>query len=327
MNISTDPERNEKMEQEQLENQGVQDSTSADYDSGFDSIDDSGAAIIDAPGKEISETDEQNGDKLSTQTGEEQETVLDEDAVPDEFKNTHHYKSMFGRIEKERLEKEALKEKLRNYEATQKQSQQQTQRPSFERAEIPEDMKEDVAEFKRQYPEYADLVELKGREGDRIRSLLSGYGVDIAAVQAENIVNRIEVARSKQEVSQQVAQQIAISHEQQIYAAHPDFAELDPEKRLTFLDGIRDWIDEQPMKDARKWERVFNEGTTKETVALFSEFKKHLSNKNNTKQSNTRRQQAIDDGLAVKAGARTISHSSRKIDTGDYGGGWASIPD
>lgn len=309
------------MQTDQLQDTGIQEENAniEAYDSGFDSIDDSGVAII----TEQPELEEENKNEVVPENEQ-----IDEE-VPEEFRNTQHYKSMFGRIEKERLEKEALKEKLKGIEASQRQlTQQQQQRPVFEKAEIPEEIKEDIAEFKKQFPEYGDLIELKGKEGDRLRSLLTEYGANFASVQAENLVVRIEAARAKQDLSRQMADQIAIGHEQQIYAAHPDFAEMDNTSKVKFFEDLSRWIEDQPGREYREWDRIFNSGSTKETIRLFEAFKQSRSQTkpNESSAAKNKRSQAIEEGLAVKTGARHIN-PSRKADLGDFGGGWNSIPD
>ena len=228
-----------------------------------------------------------------------------------------NYKSLLGRHQR-------LQEEVRQLREQRQQPPPQQAQPVFEKAEIPEDMRDDVEAFKKQFPEYSALIEVKGREGDKLRGILSEYGANLAAVQAENLVTRIELARSKQEVSYRVNQQAAISHEQQIYSAHPDFASMDVSGKREFLESVREWIEDLPMKEARKWEAVYHRGNTGETIQLFNEFKKHhTTSQNNSKQQNSaRRQQTIEDGLAVPASARGIRTGSSRPEPDDYTSGF-----
>ena len=258
--------------------------------------------------------EDQGEDPATSAEQEEDETQKD------------NYKSLLGRHQRLQEETRLLREQQQRLS----QSQQQKQ-PVFEKAEIPEELKDDVEAFKKQYPEYAGLIEIKGREGDSIRGLLAEYGANIAAVRAESLVTRLELAKSRNEVTQRVSEQVAISHEQQIYAAHPDFAALDGSGKWKYLEDIRDWIEDLPMKEARHWDAVYKNGDTKETIQLFNEFKRNRSQNDTTTQNNSKqhikRRQAIEDGLAVPAGARQTSHLSRKTDKNDFSGGWNSIPD
>lgn len=302
-----------------------------DYSAGFNSIDDLGE-LSDLTGKAAEKT-EYHGEKgeqdKSAQTkddGEAGETSEQQEHGEEYETQKDNYKSLLGRHQRLQEETRLLREQQQRLS----QSQQQKQ-PVFEKAEIPEELKDDVEAFKKQYPEYAGLIEIKGREGDSIRGLLAEYGANIAAVRAESLVTRLELAKSRNEVTQRVSEQVAISHEQQIYAAHPDFAALDGSGKWKYLEDIRDWIEDLPMKEARHWDAVYKNGDTKETIQLFNEFKRNRSQNDTTTQNNSKqhikRRQAIEDGLAVPAGARQTSHLSRKTDKNDFSGGWNSIPD
>ena len=273
---------------------------SDDYSDGF-----MAAVKGEASPEPQAESEQDAGIKPQDQPVNEQQNA---DGV-DEVENSQKYKSMLGRLEKERREKALLAERLQQIEASRQQPQPPTQRQQdFKKAEIPDDLKDEVESFKKQYPEYSALIELEGREGDRIRGVLSEFGASMAAVQADTLVTRLELARSRQEVTQRVSQQAAISHEQQIYAAHPDFAALEPSKKREFLEGIRGWIEEMPFREAQHWDRVFSEGSTQDTIQLFNEFKRsrNTTTQNNSKQqiTNASRQQKIEDGLAVPSSAR-----------------------
>lgn len=236
-----------------------------------------------------------------------------------------NYKSLLGRHQ--RLQEEARQ--LREQQQRLLQQQQQSQ-PVFEKAEIPEDMKDDVEAFKKQYPEYSALIEVKGREGDRLRRILSEYGVDHAAGHADILVSKIETAMSKQETlrtaKEQADRMAKVIHEQQLFTAHPDFAAFDPSKKREFLEGLENWIKKTPMpfEESAYWNRVYHEGSTHETIQLFNEFKKrHTTSQNNSKQQNTaRRQQSIEDGLAVPASARGIRTGSSRPEPDDYTSGF-----
>ena len=250
--------------------------------------------------KEVSEPEK----KEPEQQPEEDETQKD------------NYKSLLGRHQR-------LQEEVRQLREQRQQPPPQQTQPVFEKAEIPEDMKDDVEDFKKQFPEYSALIDVKGREGDKLRGILSEYGANLAAVQAENLVTRIELlARSKQEVNQQAA----ISHEQQIYTAHPDFASMDVSGKREFLESVREWIEDLPMKEARKWDAVYHGGNTGETIQLFNEFKKrHTTTQNNSKQQNSaRRQQSIEDGMAVPASARGVRTGQSRPDPDDYTSGFVA---
>ena len=282
---------------------------SDDYSDGFN------AAVSGEPeAKAVPEDSGGTGSDGGQKPEEKEESSQPKPDVAQEEDETQkdNYKSLLGRHQ--RLQDEIRQLRDAQQKSLSQQQSQPEQKQSFEKADIPEELKDDVEAFKKQYPEYSALIELKGREGDRIRGILSEYGTNLAAVQAENLVTRLELVKSRQEVSQRVNQQAErqaeIIHEQQIFSAHPDFASLEPAKKREFLEGMEEWIGNMPFKEARHWNKVFENGKTHETIKLFSEYKRYCQNntttQNNSQQKNnaSRRQQAIDDGLAVPASAR-----------------------
>lgn len=62
---------------------------------------------------------------------------------------------------------------------------------------IPEELKEDVAEFSRAYPEHIDLLLENSKDGARLRARLGDMGVDSAFESAENIVLRRRLDETK----------------------------------------------------------------------------------------------------------------------------------
>ena len=296
---------------------------SDDYSDGF---------MAAVKGEASQQPQENNGSDQNIDDGNQQarDDHKDKNLVPEASQEEDetqkdNYKSLLGRHQRLQEELRLLKER-QQIEASRPQQPPQRQQ-EFEKAEIPEELKDDVEAFKKQYPEYSALIELKGREGDRIRGVLSEFGASMAAMQADTLVTRLELARSKQEVTQRVSHQAAISHEQQIYAAHPDFAALEPSKKREFLEGIRGWIEEMPFREAQHWDRVFSEGSTQDTIQLFNEFKRsrYTTTQNNSKQqiTNASRQQKIEDGLAVPSSARGArTGQSRPSEPDEYTSGF-----
>lgn len=307
--------------------------------SGQQSVDDYAAAFNEAAAevkpedKETSQDDDsgswipeeeggREGDAAKRGDGSKDEytpETIDTENPPEALKDHPYYKSMKGRVDRERRRADELEARLRAVES--EKPKQQSQPMQFEKAEIPEDLKEDVEAFKKAYPEYADVIEMKGKTGDRIRKLLYDYGGEVAAVQADNFILMSEVRASRAEVSKKISEYEGMTFEQHIYKDHPDFGKLSKEGKHQFLDNIKDWIEDQPLKDARKWERIYDTGTAAELSELFTEFK-NSQNKNNQSQRNNqndKRRQAIDDGLAVPSSARGIRKPPAKSRE-DYAG-------
>lgn len=289
-----------------------------DYSSGFDAF---------ASKSEPKEADDYGGDhtaeEIKKDPAEKSAEARAPQATEDNVENSQKYRSMMGRLDKEREANRLLKEQL----------QQQTERrlghaddynaSAYEKATIPDDIKEDVDAFKKQFPEYSEIIESKGRTGDRIRKLLSDYGAEVAAVQADNAVLKQEIRSSKDAIAQQLGDYAGLSHEHQVYAAHPDFADMLPDQKGVFFNEMEEWIDSLPRVKGNEMRRVFEEGSTKETIKLFADFKAHKKNKSQQNQTNLRRQQAINDGMAVPSSARGAHRTVPVFKPDDYSGGFA----
>lgn len=306
--------------QQELEQAGIPEdgSLADDYSSGFDDF------VAKAAPNEAD--DYKNGDLKQRETGENQDakppTQEQEGAdSDDQVKNSQEYKSMMGRLAKEREANRILNEQL---QAERRRGHTDDYRQdTAAKADIPDDIKDDVEAFKKAYPEYAEVIEAPGRVGDRIRKLLSDYGAEVAAVQADNAVLKQEIRSSKDAIAQQLGDYAGLSHEQQVYAAHPDFADMLPDQKGVFFNEMEEWIDSLPRVKGNEMRRVFEEGSTKETIKLFADFKAHKKNKSQQNQTNLRRQQAINDGMAVPSSARGAHRTVPVFKPDDYSGGFA----
>lgn len=246
---------------------------------------------------------------------------IDVDNPPEVLKDHPFYKSMKGRVDLERKRADELAARLRSAEEERRFNNQR--RAEVEKAAIPEDMKEDIEAFKKQFPEFSDVIEMAGRDGEHARALLSEYGSTVAATHARAVVAEARARDVADSMSKQIGDYVGITHEQQVFAAHPDFAEMTPDKKGQFFRDMETWIDSLPRVQGNEMRRVFDHGSTRETIRLFAEFKKaNQANINKTIQNN-KRQQAISDGLAVPSSARGSMRTGGKFASADdYSGGF-----
>lgn len=296
-----------------------------DYSTGFDAfVSKSEPKESDDYGDDAHKAGEIREDSAEKSAEASAPQAKDEKDPEDHVENSQKYKSMMGRLDKEREANRFLKEQLQQQAGRRRGHADDYNASAYEKAIIPDEIKEDVDAFKKQFPEYSEIIESKGRAGDRIRKLLSDYGAEVAAVQADNVILMNEVRSSKDSIARQLGDYVSISHEQQVYAAHPDFAEMQPDQKGVFFSEMEDWIDSLPRVQGNEMRRVFEEGSTKETIKLFADFKKHKNSNSQQNQINLRRQQAINDGLAVPASARGAHRAAPVFKPDDYSGGFAA---
>lgn len=251
----------------------------ASSDSDFD--------LEDKPGPEVdpdlSEDGLQDGEDPAPEPDEGDDGGKGEMSLEDK---AHGYDSMFGRLEKERSEKEQLKfeiERLRSQAAQPSMAPAPVEEPKADvpEFELPEELQEDYSTIEKEDPQIAALFKEDSRDGKKLRKILSDYGPDVASIQA----GAIQVSRNAGETSKSVvqsfeqkqAEQAVEDHLNHIYSALPDYKTLttDPARATEsqqYHQALREWIGEQPHKEAVRYEYAIDQGSPEQVVELLSAF-------------------------------------------------------
>lgn len=270
------------------------------------------------------------------------------DAAPDDDieqlkTKAHGYDSMFGRLDQVRRENDQLKQRLAQLEqATRQQSQisqpQQQAQPQ-PAAQIPEEIREEVGEFQRQYPQFANLVTDQGQEGQSLRKLLTEYGPEVAAIQADSVVTRHQLQQQVQQVQQSVQQdrasQLVEQKRSEVLGNHPELAavaDIGPDGSLYarqgkeqelqgYLQGVDSWIRSLPYGEAEGWMRVQQQGSPAEVHQLLTAYH------NRSNQQPAPRQDPNRSARAAAAGAvpsRRGSLPRSDPDENDFSGAFSA---
>ena len=270
------------------------------------------------------------------------------DAAPDDDieqlkTKAHGYDSMFGRLDQVRRENDQLKQRLAQLEQAARQPQapqprQQHQAPQPQ-AQIPEEIREEVSEFQRQYPQFANLVTDQGQVGQSLRKLISEYGPEVAAIQADSFVTRHQLQQQVQQVQQAVQQDRAAQLVEQKRAVllgnHPELAavaDVGPDGRLYarqgkekdlqgYLQGVDTWIRSLPYGEAENWMRIQQQGSPAEVHQLLSAYH------NRSSQQQAPRPDPNRSARAAAAGAvpsRRGSMPKSEPDENDFSGAFSA---
>lgn len=103
-----------------------------------------------------------------------------------------------GRRQQQAEELKYLREEIERLKVAKPEPQEERKA-----AKIPEDLVEEVNDFAKSYPEYAEMIREGSKEGDRLRQRLSEYGPAVAFDLAENIAFRREVSSSREQEGKQ----------------------------------------------------------------------------------------------------------------------------
>lgn len=240
-----------------------------------------GSAVESQPGQEgqTEDKDKDTGQDTSGPSAEEMEELR---------RKAHGYDSMFGRLNKEREERKRLEARLARLEGGQtgeRQTppsgqtgpQQQAAGSAEEsgRIEIPEEIRDDVTEFGRRYPDYSRLMEEDSERGQALRDLLQEYGPDIASVKAENMANQERIDGLEAERQQSAVQ----AYWDRIGQEHPEVAEAfaqledDPSQAQAFVQALNDWIETKPFREAQYLMEVRDGADAEAAAQMVSTFK------------------------------------------------------
>lgn len=165
-------------------------------------------------------------------------------------------------------------------------------------AEIPEEIKEEADAFAKDYPDLTPLLRYPGREGEKLRKLLSEYGPDVAAIHGQAVMAQYQLAQSerkmserlsqaemaaqqaRQEALQQIEQDRKTKHYAEIGSRHPEVQWIaDPNRKqdyAAFRKQLDDWVMDRPYREAQHIQHVLAQGTAPEVVALLDTFKQSL---------------------------------------------------
>lgn len=198
------------------------------------------------------------------------------------------YDSMLGRLQKEQRERQALEQRLAKLEGRspdqssapgQQSSPEQNQEGTqAAKADIPAELKDDLAEFQAKYADFASMIEENSDRGQTLRNLLSEYGPDMAAVKAESIMvqerlNQQEQAKKEQEV-QGYWQRIASDHQDVAQAFQLHFTQVDSTPVQEFSQALNEWIESKPKREADRLIEIRDGQDADAAVQLISEFKR-----------------------------------------------------
>lgn len=151
-------------------------------------------------------------------------------------------------------------------------------------AEVPEDLRDDVAAFQKANPELADLMLEDGRDGRHLRGVLEEYGPEHVMTRevAERIHDKREAARGRDAARAEAVQGARQAHYDAIFAAHPDYAEMARGGEATkgqlaaFHEGMKTWAEGLPYKDGEHVLNVMAKGSTQEVIEVMTQYKKQL---------------------------------------------------
>lgn len=222
--------------------------------------------------------------------GQQQDTGTDLEELK---RRAHGYDSMLGRLEQERSRVRSLEQQLEALKRQQQTMQQQpgpgTQpaRDQQAKADIPEDLREDVESFKAKFPSYAAMIEDSGDVGGHLRSLLADYGPEVAAIQARTFDLENRLTGSLQQVQQQATTSMAVAHQERILADNADLAEVAsvgtdgslrpaPGREQQFQEyfvGLENWIASRPYAEATRWMRIKESGTSAQVSELLKQYR------------------------------------------------------
>lgn len=172
--------------------------------------------------------------------------------------------------------------------------------------DVPEDIREDVEAFQRDNPKLAALMVEDSPDGEHLRNALEEFGPKSFMVQeaALRIADRREAQESRRAEAAGIAAQVHQEHFEAIYKAHPDFGALTQAvrdakdetakveaqaKRTAYMDGVRDWVKELPYKEAEPLLKVLDKGTSKEVIALLTQYKEHKATRDEDRDESRRK--------------------------------------
>jgi hypothetical protein len=242
-------------------------------------------------------------------------------------KRAHGYDSMLGRLEQERARARALEQQLA---ALQQQrpthSMDEGSAPAGEVADLPEEIREDVEAFQKNYPGYARMIADGGETGKSLRHLLTDYGPEVAAIQARSLELESKLTGSLESIQQQTARAQALSHQERILSDNTDLAEVAtidangqlsplPDRELQFQEfftGLNEWVATRPYAEATRWLEYQQNGTPAQVGELLRNYRTYRTSAHDPTS------QAASPARADKArAAGTVPSRSPSVPTKD----------
>jgi hypothetical protein len=220
--------------------------------------------------------------------------------------------SMLGRLEAERRRNAELAKELEAFKAKEQARQQAA--PIDVRLKLDQEMAALVEGLSKENPECAKLALEDSKDGARIRRILSEYGTDIAATQAEIILDHRGKAAQEQTVAATAKKAAEEQHYAKLAEDHPEFGEVlrnrDPEKVAAMQKDIAAWINTLPYGEGSRYAEVLLKGNTAQVSEVLGKFKlfalAQLETQRTKAEDTKREQAAAAAGFAVPSKPRAV---------------------
>lgn len=251
------------------------------------------------------------------------ETDLSQIDQWDREKLASAYKSLHGRVPTLQRENARLQRELREAQAKQAQPAQREERRAKE-AEIPASLADDMNEFSKEYPAFADLAREASPEGERVRKALEFEGPSQAARDAQII----QINRRMESENAARAEEAQRRYYDAIFSAHPDVGDVFRSGDQTAIDTWRgqlmDWVSTLSYHYGRYVIDVLNlegergkGGKPEEVVDVLNKFKER---DRQSAQKQPAQAAAKPKNLAVPG--RHAPAPTSKPDPNDYDKAW-----
>lgn len=201
----------------------------------------------------------------------------------------HRYESLKGRHQQIQEENRLLKERLQQLE----RKDEPPKPEQMAEADVPEELRDDLAVISGLDPELAGLVLEQSADGERLRKSLAKFGPETAAALADSLRTRriVEERHHQEEVVRK--DRAAVKQYEEILTARPELDELatmarDAQGQVqlaarkgkeaefnAYFKGLGEWLDELPHKTARVYsDIVWRTGNAKEVADVLEEYGK-----------------------------------------------------
>lgn len=223
------------------------------------------------------ETPEGQPSETATPPDEEGEEPAPEEGAPqdDPERAAQMEATTLGRLKAEQKRNQELQQRLN--EAEQRMRQGTVSPPAAQTSAdlvgvIPEELRDDFADFSKTYPELAPIVAMPGRDGDRLRQALRDSGPHTAAALAQPLF--MQVVRENERQSRFL---------QSVGARHPEVLDFANPDRLTeafrFRGQVESWIKNTfTANDAIPKLTLLDQPDEQGVIALLDEYKTATAN-------------------------------------------------
>jgi len=285
----------------------------AEFDAAFDEdeateiADDTDEAVSDEEAEpenqEVTEDDEeagdaQEGEQQPDSTDQEEENQDDNDADDDiPAEDMARYKSWEGRLRKREQEIHEREAKLKQLESEQNDGEEEED-PQDDQDEQDEDA---VARLREDYPDIFAAME------QEINRRLSGKDLG-------QVIEQVE-AFTQAEQDRQIK-----AHRDAIKAKHPDFDNIE-------TDALNSWVEQQPYKDAVRYQSIIESGTADEVIEMLDQYKGTVLKEQERQQFQKRREQQKNAGKSVPNHSSRVTNTIGNADPDDFDAGWDEADD